>query len=91
MLMFKAETLVSSSDDDFQYNPEYKILICKKCKHAIKGLKTYLEDAYGLKKKERRPLLDRYNLLFLAKPEDVYTPLSYKPSFEVLGDLILAF
>jgi hypothetical protein len=67
------------------------VLICKKCKHAIRGLETYLEDAHGLKKKERRPLLDRYNLLFLAKPKDVYIPPSYRPSFEVLGDLILAF
>ena len=62
MLVSKAVTLVSSSDDDFQYNPEYKVLICKKCKHTVKGLETHLEDAYRLKKKERRPLLNRYSI-----------------------------
>jgi hypothetical protein len=67
------------------------MLICKKCKHAIKRFKTHLEDAYRLKKKEKRLLLDRYNSLFLVKPEDVYTFLSYRLPFEALGDLILAF
>ena len=37
---------------------EYKVLICKKYKHAIRGLETHLEDAYRLKKKERRLLLE---------------------------------
>jgi hypothetical protein len=87
----EAATLVSTGDDDFQYNPEYKVLICKKCKHAIRGLETHLEDAHGLKKKERRPLLDRYSTLLLAKPEDVYTPPSNGPPFEALGDLIPVF
>jgi hypothetical protein len=91
MLVSEAETRVPTSDDDFQYDPEYKVLICKKCKHVITGLETHLEDAHGLKKKERRPLLDRYNPLFLLKPEDVHTPLSNRPPFEALGDPIPAF
>jgi hypothetical protein len=91
MLMFKAKTLVLAGDDDFQYNPEYKVLICKKYKQAIKGFEIHLEDAYGLKKKERRLLLNRYNSLFLVKLKDVYTLLSYKLPFEALRDLIFAF
>ena len=89
--MSEAATLVSSNDDDFQYNPEYKVLIYKKCKYIIRGLETHLEDAYRLKKKERRPLLDRYNTLLLIKPEDVYTPLLNRRPFKALRDLIPAF
>ena len=89
--MSEAETLVLSGNNNFQYNPEYKVLICKKCKYTIRGLEIYLEDAHRLKKKERWLLLDRYNSLFLAKPEDVYTPPSHGPPFEALGDPIPAF
>ena len=91
MLVSKAATLVSSGDDDFQYNPEYKVLICKKCKHDVIGLETHLEDAHGLKKKERRLLLDRYSILLLVKPEDVYTPLPNGRPFKALRDLIPVF
>jgi hypothetical protein len=87
----KAVTLVSSSDDDFQYNPEYKVLIYKKYKHIVRGLETHLEDAHGLKKKERRPLLDRYSTLLLIKPEDIHTPPLNRRPFEALKDLIPAF
>ncbi len=91
MLVSKAETLVPASNNDFQYNPEYKVLICNKCKYTIRGLETHLEDAHRLKKKERRLLLDQYNLLFLAKLEDIYIPLFYKLLFKALGDLIPTF
>jgi hypothetical protein len=67
------------------------VLIYKKYKHIIRGLETHLEDAYKLKKKERRPLLDRYSTLLLIKPEDVYTPLFNKRPFKALKDLIPAF
>jgi hypothetical protein len=87
----EAVTLVSSSDDDFQYNPEYKVLIYKKCKYTIRGLETHLEDTYRLKKKERRPLLDRYNILLLVKPEDIHTPLLNRRPFKALRDPIPAF
>jgi hypothetical protein len=67
------------------------VLICKKCKHVVKGLETHLEDAHGLKKKERRPLLNRYNTLLLTKLEDVHTLLLNGRPFKALGDLISAF
>ena len=91
MLVSEAETLVLSSDNDFQYNPEYKIFIYKKYKYTIRGLEIYLEDAHRLKKKERQLLLDWYNSLFLVKPEDIYIPLSYRLLFEILKDPIPIF
>ena len=91
MLMSKAATLISSGDNNFQYNPEYKVLICKKCKHAVRGLETHLEDAHRLKKKERQPLLDHYSTLLLVKPEDVYTPPPNRRPFKALRDPIPAF
>ena len=86
----EAATLVVTTDN-FYYDPDYKVLICKKCKHAIRGLETHLEDAHGLKKKERQPLLKHFSSLFLAKPEDVQAPPSNGPLFEALGDPISAF
>jgi hypothetical protein len=67
------------------------VVLCKKCKQAIRGLETHLEDTHRLKKKERLPLLDRYNSFLLAKPEDVHTPLSNGPPFKALRDPISAF
>ena len=89
--MSKAATLISSGDNNFQYNPEYKVLIYKKYKYIIRGLETHLEDAYGLKKKERRLLLDCYSILLLVKPEDVYTPPPNRRPFKALRDPIPAF
>ena len=86
----EAATLVVTTDN-FYYDPDYKVLICKKCKHAIRGLETHLEDAHGLKKKDRQPLLKHFSSLFLAKPEDVHTPPSNGPLFDALGDPISAF
>jgi hypothetical protein len=40
-------------DDEFHYEPDYQVLICRHHKQAVKGLKRHLEDAHGLKKKER--------------------------------------
>jgi hypothetical protein len=45
--------------NNFEYNLEYKVLICREHKQAVKGLDQYLKDAYGLKtKKERQLILD---------------------------------
>jgi hypothetical protein len=67
------------------------VLICKKYKHTIKGLETHLKDIHKLKKKERRLLLDRYNILLFVKPEDIHTLLFNRPPFEALRDLISVF
>ena len=77
--------------DEFYYEAEYKVLICRMHKRAVRGLVTHLRDAHGLKKKERQPFLDRYAGLTLAKPEDVATPPTNKPPFEALGDLEQAY
>jgi hypothetical protein len=52
---------VTLSVDDFYYNADYKILIYKKYKKAVKGLDRHLKDAYGLRKrKDRQPFIDYY-------------------------------
>jgi hypothetical protein len=79
------------TDDDFYYEPNYKVLICKKHKRAVKGLDTHLREAHGLTKKERRPLVDRFATLTLAKPNDVVTPPKNGPPFKALGDPVLAY
>jgi hypothetical protein len=73
LLGTEAETPIAT-DDEFYYEPEYKVLICKRCKQAVRGLETHLEDAHRLNKKERQPLINRYSALQLAKPEDVLVP-----------------
>ena len=79
------------TDDDFYYEPNYKVLICKKHKRAVKGLDTHLREAHRLTKKERRPLVDRFATLTLAKPNGVVIPPKNGPPFEVLGDPVLAY
>jgi hypothetical protein len=50
----------ASIEDAFHYEPDYQVLICRWHQQAIKGLKNHLEDAHGLKKKERQPYLEHY-------------------------------
>jgi hypothetical protein len=72
--------------NDFYYEAEYKVLICKKHKQAVKGLERHLKDVHRLRKrKERQLLVDHYAELTLAKPEDVVTPLTNRSSFKSLG------
>jgi hypothetical protein len=79
------------TDDDFYYEPNYKVLICKKHKQAVKGLDTHLREVHRLTKKERRLLVDRFAMLTLAKPNDVITPLKNRPLFKALRDPVLAY
>ena len=90
MLKTKAETLITTNNE-FNYKLKYKVLICKRCKQAVRGLKTHLEDAYRLNKKERQSLFNRYSALQLAKLEDVLVPQSNGPPFVALGEPIAAF
>jgi hypothetical protein len=46
---FKWPTYCPAAKKASNIELEYKVLICKKCKHAIRGLETHLEDAYRLK------------------------------------------
>jgi hypothetical protein len=78
--------------DDFHYEAEYKVLICKIHKRAVKHLDGHLRDAHDLrKKKERQPLLDHYARFALARPEDVATPPTNGLLFKALGDPIFAY
>jgi hypothetical protein len=78
--------------NDFYYKAEYKVLICKKHKQAIKGLERHLKDIYRLKKrKERQLLVDHYAELTLAKPEDVVTLLTNRSLFKSLRHLQCAY
>jgi hypothetical protein len=87
----KAATWVATIDD-FYYKAEYKVLICKKHKQAVKGLERHLKDAHRLRKrKERRLLVDHYAELTLANPKDVATPSTNGPPFKSLGDPDLAY
>ena len=80
------------SVDDFHYDADYKILICKKHKKAVKGLDRHLKDAHGLRKrKDRQPLIDHYTQFILARPEDVATPPTNSPPFQALREPILAY
>ena len=90
MLGTEAETPLAT-DDEFNYEPKYKVLICKRCKQAVRGLETHLEDTHGLNKKERQSFLNRYSALQLAKLEDVLIPQSNGPPFVALGEPIAAF
>jgi hypothetical protein len=56
----EAETLFTTATD-FYYEAEYKVLICKTHKQAVKSLDGYPRDAHQLsKRKERRLLFDYY-------------------------------
>jgi hypothetical protein len=69
--------------DDFYYKAEYKVLIYKKHKQAIKGLERHLKDVYKLRKRKKRQLLvDYYTELTLAKLEDVITLLTNRSLFK---------
>lgn len=78
--------------DDFFYDPEFKLLICKKHKSGIKGLDRHLKDAHGLrKKKERQSLLDHFAQFDLVRPQEVATPSANSPPFKALGEPNLAY
>jgi hypothetical protein len=73
-------------DDELYYDPEYKVLICRKHKLAVKGLDWHLKDAHGLRsKKERQPILDQYDSLVLLLLNDVLQPPNNCAPFEALG------
>jgi hypothetical protein len=38
MLGTKAETFIVTNNE-FYYKPKYKVLICKRCKQAVKGVR----------------------------------------------------
>ena len=78
--------------DDFYYETEYKVLICKIYKRVVKSLDRHLRDAHNLrKKKERQPLLDHYARFEFTTLEDVATPPTNGPPFKALRDPILAY
>ena len=80
------------STNDFYYNPDYQVLICRQHKQAIKGLNVHLREAHGLRKeKERQPLLDHFAQFPLAKPKDVATPSINGPPFDILRYPILGY
>jgi hypothetical protein len=71
---------------DFQYEADYKVLICKAHQQAVKGLDTHLRDAHGLSTiKERQPILDQYSSFFLLPPKAVPLPPNNCAPFEALG------
>ena len=78
--------------DDFYYKTEYKVLIYKIYKRAVKSLDRHLKDAHNLrKKKERQPLLNHYTKFKFIILEDVTTLPTNRPLFKALKDLILAY
>jgi hypothetical protein len=98
--MLPADTtdLMSEADNsalanpEFYYDAHYQVLICKYHGLAVVGLNGHLKDAHGLRqKKERRPILDRYAGLALAKPREVGIPSPNGPPFEALRKPARAF
>lgn len=76
----------------FHYDAEYKVLICKIHKRAVRGLSKHLNDAHGIRtQKERRPFVDHFAGCVLAKPSDVAIPPTKGPPFEALGEPNLAY
>ncbi|KAH7383393.1 hypothetical protein BKA64DRAFT_158943 [Cadophora sp. MPI-SDFR-AT-0126] len=72
--------------DDFEYNSDYQVLICKEHRQAVKGLKRHLKDAHGLRAKmEQQPILDQYGSLVLLPPKEVRQPPHNCAPFEALG------
>lgn len=76
----------------FHYEAEYKVLICKIHKRAMRGLNKHLHDAHGIiKLKDRQPFMDYYARYALAKPKDVAIPPTKGPPFKALGEPNLAY
>jgi len=46
--------------DEFYYEADYHVLICKTHGLGVVGLEKHLKDKHGLLKKERQPILERY-------------------------------
>jgi uncharacterized C2H2 Zn-finger protein len=86
-------TIPATFDDIFHYEPNYKVLICKLHREAIKGLEGHLKRSHGLKKADRQPYLDYLARLQLqlAKPKDVPIPDPSGPPVEALGEPLDAF
>jgi hypothetical protein len=51
-LVSEAATRVATTTNDFHYESEYKVLICKVHKKAVKGLERHLKDAHGLRRRK---------------------------------------
>ena len=83
--------LQQTNDEPFSYEPQYKVLICKKHQHAVRGLETHLRKAHGLNKIERAPIITRYDALSLLDPKQVPLPPADGPPFEALGIPIKGF
>jgi Orsellinic acid/F9775 biosynthesis cluster protein D len=56
------------------YNVEYKVLICREHRYAIRGLYAHLQQQHLVATNIRRILVERYGSLALVEPKDVRLP-----------------
>ena len=67
------------------YDDEYKVLICREHRYAIRNLDTHLRDKHGIAIKRRRIIVDSCASLALARPTEVRQPPPLGPAFDALG------
>jgi hypothetical protein len=56
------------------YNAEYKVLICREHRYAVRGLYAHLQQQHAVATKVQRILCERYGSLALVEPKDVRLP-----------------
>lgn len=76
----------NNSDDVFEYNAEYQVLICKIHRQAVRSLDTHLSAVHRLGKKRRVPLLEKYGSCLLLPPKDVKVPEHHGLPISALGE-----
>ncbi|KAK4947069.1 hypothetical protein LTR66_014220 [Elasticomyces elasticus] len=84
---FTAENI----DELLQYEPDYKVLICKDHGYALQNINRHLEKHHSIAAKERKAIVRKYAHYPLLEPSHVPLPLPLGPRLEVLGEPVDAF
>ncbi|KAK5200476.1 hypothetical protein LTR16_006035, partial [Cryomyces antarcticus] len=74
-----------------QYEPDYKVLVCKDHAYALQNVNRHLEKYHSIAAKERKAIVRKYAQYTLLEPSRVPLPLPLRPPLKVLGEPIDAF
>ncbi|KAH7020668.1 hypothetical protein B0J12DRAFT_746545 [Macrophomina phaseolina] len=74
-----------TAGDALHYEPDFKVLICKEHRYAVRNLDQLLRDAHLVTAKDRRAIVEKYAGLALARPEEVQLPPPLEPPLDALG------
>ena len=82
---------MAGADDFLQYEPKYKVLICRQHRYAVRNLDRHLRDEHkAIHLKKRRAIVERYARCELREPAEVQLPPPLGPPILALGQPVKA-